>query len=203
MTDPFDILPDTHNFRIAAQELREKLQNIDRSVPFTRPTQNDVPAGIAAQLTVTEATLTWRGLLRPGHPANLQAFQEKAHPQDTRFREIVQAIIDELNDRKQTFMSPIPHRPHTNDIPIPLQDKLLIGRAVASYHGIMDEAETEALLKTANLGTVDKGALRRLYAKTVRRGLRQSGLQIGVRRGSAPIPPDDQRGDIAVRLLDE
>jgi hypothetical protein len=71
----------------------------------------------------------------------------------------------------------------TADLPERLRPRLLIGREVMHYHGIMPEAEARGYYDQAQ--PVDQKAIARLYRQTVRRGLRDNGLKIAARRGTA------------------
>jgi hypothetical protein len=73
---------------------------------------------------------------------------------------------------------------------------LLIGTAALEYNGVMPRDEAQRCMAVLSQ-PADKKALEQLYRQTVRRGLRNSGLKIAARRGSArvsemiPIPIQD------------
>jgi hypothetical protein len=183
--------------RIAAAKLKDALlANKQWSSGKLRPDQGSLDSdsrfdNIRPQLSIEEDKILWRGHLRDVSAiSELNLFSRESHSSDEAFRTAVGSIHAELERRRDSgltfdFKTPVPKRPHTADLPEALRDRLLIGRAVASYHGIMDAEKTAGLLARDELQHVDGRALRRLYDKTVARGLRNSGLLIGARRGSA------------------
>jgi hypothetical protein len=144
-----------------------------------RPQQDDLPVILKPQLTLTPTQVTWKGRL--GSVQQLKALQNLMG--DAPLKEAIASIISTLTAATEINFK-LPVRPQLQDLPERLRDKLLIGRAVIRYHGLMTVAEGHQLQALFTTQT-DKDAIARLYDASSNKGLRGRELKIRARRGSA------------------
>lgn len=164
------------------------VQTLDRrvvAVPLPpeaeRPNQETLPDILNQQLTIRPEELEWRGRLRSVD--QLEALQDL--PGGAEFREALQTLAQELTTGEVAVEFTLPVRPEADELPGALRSKLLIGRALMRYHGIMTPDEGRALQELFELPT-DREAIRRLYDSSLSKGMRGRELMIRARRGSAP-----------------
>ncbi|HEY0734356.1 MAG TPA: hypothetical protein VGD69_05580 [Herpetosiphonaceae bacterium] len=156
-------------------------------------------------LIKTEAgvtTLTWVGRIKSVEEAqrlaSLQAFL--AASADYRglapaLQRIVAALAEPLIVRLD-----LPLRPEQADVPEPFRDRLLLGRAVIRYQGLMTFEEGQALTwlyadppddqdapteLTPALQTANTRSIQRLYAASLNKGMQGRELKIRARRANA------------------
>lgn len=162
-----------------------------------RPRQGDLPAILQTQLTIQDtqviqdAQVIWTGRIH--NEEQLAALKDLQG--DEPFDQVIEEIINTLTTDKEIvkeFDLPVPVRQSIDDLPPEqrdiLKDKLLIGRALIRYHGLMTIAEGEQLQKLFNSSTdkhADKHTIQRLYDASMNKGLGGKGLKIRARRGSA------------------
>jgi hypothetical protein len=153
--------------------------------PPRRPTRAELDADplLQGQLKIEADKVTWTGRLRSAE--QIEHLRNLPMAGDPSFQQAVAEIIAEIEGQREVlaFTEKIPLRPMTADLPERLRPRLLIGREVMHYHGIMPEAEARGYYDQAQ--PVDQKAIARLYRQTVRRGLRDNGLKIAARRGTA------------------
>jgi hypothetical protein len=107
---------------------------------------------------------------------------------DASFKAAIAAIIEHLENDPvtQPFSPPIPARPTTASLPEGVKGNLLIGTAALEYDGIMSKDEAQSCINALSQ-PADKKALEQLYRQTVQHSLRDNGLKIATRRGSARV----------------
>ena len=105
---------------------------------------------------------------------------------DPPFRAAVGELIAELLNLNATVPLNLPARPTIAQLE-DWSDRLLVGRALLRYHGLMALEEGQALRALATqAGTgADGPAIDRLYALSLGRGMRGRELRVRARRGSA------------------
>lgn len=163
-----------------------------------RPRQRNLPELLRDQLTLQPDNqpnaVRWTGRLHT--LTQLQALRTLQG--DPPFIGAIREIITELTTQTDTIAFDLPVRPQTpglpetpgNQLPALLQTKLLIGRIILRYHGLMTVAEGGALQGLFN-SEPNQNAIARLFNTSVNRGLQASQLKIRSRRGSAT--PSDLR----------
>jgi hypothetical protein len=160
-------------------------QTVEMDPPPRRPTQAELDADelLKGQIRIEARKVTWTGRLR--WPEQIERLKNLPMVGDPSFQQAVAEILAEIEGQREVlaFAERIPLRPMTADLPERLQPRLLIGRELMHYHGIMTEADARGYYDQAQ--PVDQKAIARLYRQTVRRGLRDNGLQIAARRGTA------------------
>lgn len=83
----------------------------------------------------------------------------------------------------------LPGRPRTDQLPPGLRARLLIGRTLLRYHGLMTAPEARAL-RAALTAPVDQPVAQRLYAASLAQGMRGRELRIrALRRSATPSVP--------------
>jgi hypothetical protein len=102
---------------------------------------------------------------------------------DAPFRAAIGQLLQQLEAQVVTVPFTVPVRP-SQDALGTLAGKLLIGRAMLRYHGLMTRAEV-AELQALFTRPADRGALVRLYQATQASGMRGRELCIRARRGTA------------------
>ncbi|MBD1865216.1 hypothetical protein [Trichocoleus sp. FACHB-46] len=151
-----------------------------------RPRQKDLPDDLKAQLQLTPnvqpTQITWTG--RVHNSEQWQLLQSLATQGDPPFQTAMQDILNTLQTQPTSIAFDLPVRPQPEDLPENLRDKLLIGRSLMRYHGLMTLTEGQALQNLSNLKP-ERLAIRRLYDASLDRGLQGRQLNIGTRRGSA------------------
>jgi hypothetical protein len=165
----------------------------DRSVPMAprprRPRQADLAEWLDGQLDVAPTALTWRGRLHdPAWRAYLTALGG-----DAPFVAGVQQILSQLD--AQTLEAPfaVEARPAPDALG-GLSDKLIVGRALLRFHGLMARNEVP-VIQSLFARAADGRAVVRLYEATQSSGMRGRELRARSRRGAAPpsalhpIPP--------------
>ncbi|HYE17542.1 MAG TPA: hypothetical protein VEA69_03805 [Tepidisphaeraceae bacterium] len=95
----------------------------------------------------------------------------------------------------ESFWQP---RPGQDDLPPALRDRLLIGRGVIGFRGLMTLAEGQQLLAVPGLKPPDRRSVRELFDRAANSGLGGGRLRLVARRGSA-----GQRGFPIVAALPE
>ena len=156
---------------------------------------------LAGRLMITpgrlgQVDLTWRPAIpRRSELDLLVEIRERSDPLDEPFRAAVDRLIAHISSvgrrYEAAFDEPLPPRPDTGQLPEALRERLLIGRQALHYQGIMPRGLWAMVAGPAGLDRVDQDAVRRLYRRTVERGLNHGGLKISTRRGAAP--PAEQR----------
>ena len=151
-----------------------------------RPRQKDIPATLQAQLRLTPdaqpTQITWTGRVHTLTDWKLLGFL--ATQGDPPFQTAMQEILNTLRTQPTSIAFDLPVRPQPEELPENLRDKLLIGRSLMRYHGLMTLAEGQALQSLSDLKP-DRLAISRLYNASLDRGLQGRQLNIGTRRGSA------------------
>ncbi|OQY36278.1 MAG: hypothetical protein B6I38_00020 [Anaerolineaceae bacterium 4572_5.1] len=148
--------------------------------PLPRPTQDKLPDLLKEQLTIEKTKITWAG--RISSPAQWEALSHLSG--DEEFIRAIEQILTDLKGEIQTqfdFDNPIPKRPQEV---WDLADKLMIGRAVIRYHGLMTLDEGKTLLGLFN-NIPDKKAIKSLHDASLRKGMRDKELKVRTRRGNA------------------
>jgi hypothetical protein len=176
-------------FKDALQRLLNEI-DATQTVPMTsqprRPRQKDLSNGLKAQLQlapdVQPTQITWTGRVQT--PDQWQLLQSLAAQGDPPFQAAMQEILNTLQTQPTPIAFDLPVRPQPEDLSENLRDKLLIGRSLMRYHGLMTLAEGQELQKLSELKP-DRLAIRRLYDASLDRGLQGRQLNIGTRRGSA------------------
>ncbi|HEU4404397.1 MAG TPA: hypothetical protein VFS43_03810 [Polyangiaceae bacterium] len=156
----------------------------DRSVPMApwprRPRQADLPEWLDGQLDIAPTALTWRGRLHdPQWRAGLAALAG-----DEPFVAGVQQILSQID--AQTIEAPfaVAARPAPDALG-GLADKLLLGRALLRFHGLMARSEVPVIQSLFARAT-DRRAVARLYQAAQSSGMRGRELRVRSRRGAAP-----------------
>ncbi|HEY9660886.1 MAG TPA: hypothetical protein V6C65_20725, partial [Allocoleopsis sp.] len=178
------------DFEDALQRLLNEI-NATQTVPMNpqprRPRQKDLPDVLKAQLQLTPAAqpthIVWTGRVHTA--AQWQLLQALATQGDPPFQTAMQEILSTLQTQPTSIAFDLPTRPQPEDLPENLRDKLLIGRSLMRYHGLMTLTEGQALQTLSPLKP-DRLAIHRLYDASLDRGLQGRQLNIGTRRGSAP-----------------
>jgi hypothetical protein len=170
-------------FMAALAVLRSQI-DADRSsamAPYPRrPRQADVPAPFDAQLHITKTVVTWTGQLRtPDARAFLLALTG-----DPPFTAAVLQIVQELDTQQLEVPFSTQVRPAPDAIGS-LAAKLLLGRTVLRFHGLMTRAQVPQIQSLFARAT-DRRAIDRFYQATQSGGLRGRELRIRSRRGAAP-----------------
>ncbi|MBD2074922.1 hypothetical protein H6F86_13655 [Phormidium sp. FACHB-592] len=164
----------------------DAVQTVPMNPQLRRPRQKDLPDVLKAQLQLTPAAqptqITWTG--RVHTPAQWQLLKSLATQGDPPFQTAMQEILDTLRTQPTLIAFDLPVRPQPEDLPENLRDKLLIGRSLMRYHGLMTLAEGQALQNLSELKP-DRLSISRLYNASLNRGLQGRQLNIGTRRGSA------------------
>ncbi|HEX8026469.1 MAG TPA: hypothetical protein VF484_09695, partial [Candidatus Limnocylindrales bacterium] len=161
------------------------LLDADQAVPMApvprRPRQTDLPEWLAAQLEISPRAVAWTGRLRTS--AWRVALQQLGG--DPPFVVALEQLVQSVD--RQTIGVPftVAVRPSQGTLGALLADKLLLGRAVLRYHGIMTRAEV-AQIQALFTGTADRRAVVRLYGSTQASGMNGRELRIRARRGTAP-----------------
>lgn len=155
----------------------------DRSVPMEpvarRPRQQDLPGWLGGQLTLLPTEVRWTGRLHtPDWRVALQQLQG-----DPPFLAAIQQVLQQLDAQTVAVPFTAPVRPRQEALGS-LSGKLLIGREVLRYHGLMTRAEAAAL-QALFTHAPDRGAVLRLYEATQASGMRGRELRIRARRGTA------------------
>jgi hypothetical protein len=157
----------------------------DRSVLMTprRPRQQDLPDWIAGQLQIESERVTWIGRLSD---SSWRDFLEALAgiPGEPSFTGAIQQILASIAGQVVAVPFTIAARPAADALGI-LADKLIIGRALLRYHGLMPGAEVRAIASSF-ARAADRRAVRRLYDRTLVSGMRGRALKVRARRGSAP-----------------
>ncbi len=144
-----------------------------------RPQANDLPALLKSQLTIEATQLRWKGRL--GSNQQLEALQNLMG--DALFKDAIASIITQLTGTLDVNFT-LPIRPQLDTLPEILRNKLLIGKALIRYHGLMTVAEGHQL-QSLYTSQPDKDAIERLYNASTNKGLRDRELKVRARRGSA------------------
>jgi hypothetical protein len=129
--------------------------------------------------------LTWTGRLHSADALGALA-RLRDGDVDPPFRAAIADFIGELIQLSASVPLGLPARPL--DVPIAvLTDRLLIGRTLLRYHGLMALEEGLALraLAIAEGTGADGPAIDRLYALSLGRAMRGRELRVRARRGSA------------------
>jgi hypothetical protein len=155
----------------------------DQSVPLAplarRPRQQELPAWLGGQLEIATTEIRWTGRLHtPDWRTHLQQLQG-----DAPFLAAIQQILQQLETQVVAVPFTVPVRPSPDALG-GLASKLLIGRAVLRYHGLMTRAEVTEL-QSLYTRTSDQRAVMRLYEATQESGMRGRALRIRTRRGTA------------------
>jgi hypothetical protein len=176
------LLPNAFRQVIAALEQPRQVQLPDAP---PRPRQGELDELIREQLVIEPTQVTWTGRLHSTHA--LGALVELRDGDiDPPFRAAIGEFIEELTRLTATVPLGLPARPL--EVPLAqLTDRLLIGRALLRYHGLMALEEGLALraLAIAQGTGADGPAIDRLYALSLGRGMRGRELRVRARRGSA------------------
>ena len=180
-------------FKDALQRLLNEI-DATQTVPMTpqprRPRQKDLPNGLKLQLQLTPdvqpTQITWTGRVQT--PDQWQILQSLAAQGDPPFQAAMQEILNTLQTQPTSIAFDLPVRPQPEALSENLRDKLLIGRSLMRYHGLMTHREGQELQKLSELKP-DRLAISRLYDASLDRGLQGRQLNIGTRRGSA-VPRD-------------
>lgn len=188
---------------MAITELLAKL-DAPREVPLAlvlpRPNPDQLNPLLREQLTIAPEQLTWRGRLRS--QAQALAFATLDDVQiDQEFRTATQHILGELSQQTAEVPLHLMARPSADAL-ADLKDRLLIGRTIVRYHGLMTPDEGRMLrdFVHATSAQSDVAAIMRLYAQSLERGMRGRLLRVRARRGTAPpsamqpigVPPLDE-----------
>ncbi|HEU4727344.1 MAG TPA: hypothetical protein VFT22_05635 [Kofleriaceae bacterium] len=165
----------------------------NRSVPMApsprRPRQTDVPASLDEQLEIEPTAITWSGRL---HDADLRAALV-ALVGDEPFNNAIQQILSQIDAQVVEVPFTVERRPAADELGS-LTDKLIIGRAILRFHGLMVRTEVAAI-QALFARAIDRRAVVPLYQATQSSGMRGRELQVRSRRGAAPpsalhpIPP--------------
>jgi hypothetical protein len=176
------LLPNAFRQVIAALE---QPRAVDLPDAPPRPRQDELEEPIHEQLVIEPTQLTWTGRLHS--QAALDALiRLRDGDFDPPFRAAIREFIDELTQFSATVPLGLPARPLV--VPIAqLTDRLLIGRTLMRYHGLMALEEGQALraLAIAQGTGADGPAVDRLYALSLGRGMRGRELRVRARRGTA------------------
>lgn len=157
-----------------------------------RPMQTGLPDVLQKQLVIEPAKVRWTGW--PATPEQLKALQELAQHGDPPFQQALSAVLAQLGEPASAPFA-LPIRPQPADVPALLRDRLLLGRALIRYHGVLPR-ETGRGLQALFDDRPDRQAIQRLHNASQGVGLRGRQLLIRARRGSAapgdmqPLAPD-------------
>jgi hypothetical protein len=146
-----------------------------------RPRQRDLPEWLAAQLEISPREVAWTGRLRTS--AWRAALQQLGG--DPPFVAALEQLVQRVDTQTIAVPFTVPVRPSQGALGAVLADKLLLGRAVLRYHGIMTRAEV-AQIQALFPAAVDRRAVVRLYGSTQASGMSGRELRIRARRGAAP-----------------
>ncbi|HEU5101147.1 MAG TPA: hypothetical protein VFU22_19120 [Roseiflexaceae bacterium] len=180
------LIPNAFRGIIAALEQPREVELPDAP---PRPRQNELEERIRGQLLIEPAQVTWTGRL-PSVQARDALVRLRDGDIDPPFRAAIGQFIEELSQLSASVPLGLPARPL--DVPIgQLTDRLLIGRTLMRYHGLMAIEEGQALraLALAQGTGADGPAIDRLYALSLGRGMRGRELRVRARRGSAAPSP--------------
>jgi hypothetical protein len=163
----------------------DALNIVQPLTPFPRPKQDQLDDSIKGQLTIEPEKLSWTGRV---HTDQLHELRALTAVGDASFKAAIAAIIEHLENDPvtQPFSPPIPARPTTASLPEGVKGNLLIGTAALEYDGIMSKDEAQSCINALSQ-PADKKALEQLYRQTVQHSLRDNGLKIATRRGSARV----------------
>ena len=143
--------------------------------------QDDLPPILADQLMIENTKLTWKGrILSQAQKDALDALIG-----DPPFVEAIGSIISELQTKRVDGLElDLPARPLTEDLNDALEQKLLLGRSLLRFHGLMTLEEGKALLEQYELAP-DKSAISMLHESTMQKGLENREIKVRARRGNA------------------
>lgn len=207
-----DTLTVDDDFDAALQDLIAAIDR-DRTVPMVprpdRPRQRQLPADLSDQLTLAPENqptqATWTGRIHSA--AQLQALRDLTG--DDPFNNAINSIITTLQAQSVDVPFDLPVRsgapglPETpaNQLPDSLRDRLLIGRILLRYHGLMTIPEGQQLQQLFS-SLPNQAAIVRLFNASLNSGLDGSQLKIRTRRGSAtPSSLNNQDGSLTLRPL--
>jgi hypothetical protein len=151
--------------------------------PPSRPSNEHLGQGLLADnLSMTPTSLNWQGL-----PADAAAYAALGNLAtefgDPAFQQAITTIQTELENLSIRVTMDIPLRPQQDDLGA-LAEQLLLGRAIIRYHGLMTAEEGHAMLDVFTR-SVDRQAIRRLYAAAAGKGLNGRSIFVRARRGNA------------------
>jgi hypothetical protein len=165
-------------------------RQVDEPALIPRITQDDLPLMLQDHITLEAESITWRG-----RPANANVFGLlQGLESDPPLNDARDQIIDWLQNEPVIAPLDLADRPTNADVP----DPLLIAQARIRYHGLMSREEGQSLRERFTLDK-DMRAVERLYATSIRQGLRGRELHIRTRRGSAT--PTDLNKPLVTRPL--
>lgn len=182
-------LPGDEAFRAAVTELLTALANApEASAPLPeiaqRPRQADLPPILQQRLIIAPTQLIWSsGFATDEERTALETLRNSG---DEPFQTALSALLDQLGGPETKVTCAIPLRPQPEDVPPALQKKLLIGRALLSFAGLMTIEEGRALQQHVDL-EIDMQAIQRLYSATLSSGMQGRMLLVRARRGSANV----------------
>ena len=158
--------------------------DVDRSVPMAaylrRLRQADLPDLLDGQLQIAPTAITWIGRLHdPTWRTALVAL-----PGDAPFLAAIHQILHQIDAQVVEVPFTVEVRPAPDALGS-LTDKLIIGRALLRFHGLMARTEVP-VIQSLFARAIDGRAVGRLYQATQSSGMRGRELQIRSRRGAAP-----------------
>lgn len=178
------------SFQRLLDDITEFLTDEQYALPLPSPAP-PVPQILAGRFDVGEPTddpamflLSWKGLnMNFEEERALNAFIDAATGS---LKEATQRLLSKLSSSATTIeiaeAAWLP-RLHQGQLPDLLKDHLLIGRGMIRWWGWMTAAEGETL--SASSFAVNKRAVKRLFAATMKHGFNESSFMISARRGSA------------------
>lgn len=155
------------------------------ATPYSGELPADLPAMIQPQMQVAESSLHFVGLVQDETQRQaLLALVADAAPFEETFKRAVRELLNQLQSTSVDIELNLPKRPNQAALPLLLRERLVIGRSLLRFNGIMRLA-TAKLAQTAVDEVADKNAVGRLYYQSVTAGLTGRTLRIRTRRGSA------------------
>jgi len=170
----------------AVQDLLAALASRTVIVPYSGDMSTaDLPEPLRPELEITAGQLRFNGLVQNSQQWTLlTAIPGDEAAFDEAFRTAVAQVIEWLTTDPIDIVLDLPLRPWPDALPDLVRDKLVIGRSLLHFAGIMSVATAKAL-RTAFPFAADQTAIAYLYRQSIQRGLTSRTLEIRTRRGSA------------------
>lgn len=157
----------------------------------TVPPLDELPAPLAGHVRQEQGKLIWSG-----PRSELPQVKQAAHALGDELGIAIAAAVDVASSAPIQAEFSLPVRPHLESLGA-LAQKLLIGRTLLRYHGLMGRAEGHDIQQLFAHES-DRAAVGRLYDASQRIGLRGRELLIRARRGNAT--PSDMQALVTVSL---
>jgi hypothetical protein len=153
--------------------------------PYSGDLPADLPGNVQPQLHIAEGMLRFSGLVQGA--AQWQTLLDLAAgdaPDADAFQSAMRSLVQQIQSEPISVDLNLSKRPEQDALPESVRDKLVIGRSLLRFNGIMSRVTAKRAQDKLD-HAADQNAMARLYYLSGYAGLRTRTLRIRTRRGSA------------------